>query len=179
VKNKVKIGVFIALSLVGLLIGFFFSGYINLLLTGGAPELNQLQPRFIMASLMESDSHQMLAICIGLVIEAGIGVVTFMSHKETYESDTSAITKGIKTPIAIGQGQHGTARWMNVAERRQAFSVYRLDRRETPFLELLEEGEREQEEVMNFEEETEKTREAADENSAENTVADMAAQSAE
>ena len=130
-KARVKFSIFIILSLIGLTAGFFFAGYLNLLLSGGSIDnVSAMRPANLPAGFMADERQRMLTFCMWLVIEAGIAVVILLSRKESFESETLDVTKGIKTPIAIGQGQHGTARWMTGAEKREAFSVYRMDRRE-------------------------------------------------
>ena len=150
-KIKFKIGLFVFISVIGLIIGFFFSGYINLLLSGGnIDDLSALRLATIMASMAENERHRMLALCVELVIVSGIAALMLMSRRETFESDTLAVAGSIETPVAIGQGQHGTARWMNAVEKRKAFSVYRLDRRELPYSELHEAGKQERKEMSEF-----------------------------
>jgi len=162
-KTKVKIGLFILLSLIGITIGFFFAGYLNLLFSGGSIDgLSAIRPEKIFAGIMSDERQRMLTLCIWLVIEAGIAALILLSRKETFESDTINITNGIKTPIAIGQGQHGTARWMTPEEKRKVFSVYRLDSREMPYSALLKEGMRERKEVMKYSDELEKPDSAGD-----------------
>ena len=76
-----------------------------------------------------------------------------MSRRETFESDTSEVAGSIQTPVAIGQGQHGTARWLKPAERRKAFALYRLGAQEPIFAALLEAGARDRKEVRDHVEE--------------------------
>jgi len=97
---------------------------------------------------MSNERHRLLTLCIELVIVAGIAALMLMSRKKTYESDTSAIAGSIQTPVAIGQGQHGTARWMQRSERQKAFAVYRLDESETQFAALLKAGAQDRKEVQ-------------------------------
>ena len=146
-KTKAKIVLFIFLSAIGLTVGFFFSGYVDLMLTSGTPEISRLHPSLLMVGIMENERHRMLTLCIEIVILTGIAAFILMSGRETFESDTSNITKNIKTPIAIGQGQHGTAKWMTRKEKRIVFSVYRLDSREPLYNALLLDGERDREEL--------------------------------
>jgi type IV secretion system protein VirD4 len=147
-KTKFKIGLFLVLSIIGLIIGFFFAGYINLLLTGGSlDDISALHPDAIIESLTINERHRMLTLCIELVTVAGIAALMLVSRRETFESDTSAIAGTIKTPVAIGQGQHGTARWLKKAEQKKAFSVYRLDESEMLFGALLDAGEHDRKEV--------------------------------
>ena len=153
-KTKVKIGLFVLLSLIGLTAGFFFSGYLNLLFSGGSVgDISAIRPAKIIAGVISDRRQRMLTLCVELVIETGIAALVLLSRKETFESDTVNVTNGIKTPIAIGQGQHGTARWMKADEKRLAFSVYRLDSWETPYSKLLKEGRRERREVMEYQDE--------------------------
>ena len=127
-KAKAKIILFLILSIIGLVIGFFFSGYINLVLSGGnINDIAALYPAVIISSLVENERHRMLTLCVELVIVTGIAALILMNRKETFESETSAIAGSIKTPISIGQGQHGTARWMKKTEQQKAFAVYRLN----------------------------------------------------
>ena len=150
-KTKLKIILFIFFSLIGLTIGFFFSAYINLLLSGGSiDDLSALHPAVIMASLKADDRHRMLTLCVEFVIVAGIAALMLMSRKETYESDTTAIAGSINTPIAIGQGQHGTARWLKPSERKKAFAVYYLEGSEQYFGALLDAGARDRKEVKTY-----------------------------
>jgi type IV secretion system protein VirD4 len=150
-KTKAKLFLFVLLSLFGLAAGFFFAGYLNLLFSGGGISgLAALRPENLLAGFASDSRQRMLSLCVMLAIEAGIAALMLLSRKETFESDIVSITKGIKTPVAIGQGQHGTARWMRAEEKRKAFSVYRLDSREISYFKLLKEGRREWKEVAAY-----------------------------
>ncbi|MDR2903674.1 MAG: hypothetical protein LBU77_04135, partial [Clostridiales bacterium] len=134
--------------IIGLIIGFFFAGYINLLLTGSSlDDISALHPDAIIASLAVNERHRMLTLCVELVTVAGIAALMLMSRRETFESDTSAIAGTIKTPVAIGQGQHGTARWLKKSEQQKTFSVYRLDESDMMFAALLDAGAHDRKEV--------------------------------
>ena len=167
-KTKVKILLFLFLSVIGLVAGFFFSGYINLILSGGnINDITALHPAAIMSSLAENERHRLLTLCVELVIVAGIAALLLMSRKETFESETSAIAGSIKTPVAIGQGQHGTARWLKKTERQKAFALYRLGSDEPIFTALLEAGARDIKEVMTYkDDETKKSANATEAGSA-------------
>jgi len=150
-KTKMKIMLFIFLSVIGLVIGFFFAGYVNLLLSGGnIDNISALRPGVLLASLTTDARYRLLTLCVEFVIVAGIAALMLMSRRETFESDTSAIAGSIQTPVAIGQGQHGTARWMKKAERQKAFAVYHLDESTPNFTALLKAGARDRKEVSKF-----------------------------
>lgn len=57
-----------------------------------------------------------------------------------YESDLDTITPEIKTPRAVGQYQHGSARWMSDAEKEKAFDSFILDPNDPVMRELLKTG---------------------------------------
>ena len=153
-KTKLKITLFIFLSAIGLIVGFFFAGYINLLLSGGnIDDITSLRPALIVSSLAANERHRMLTLCVELVIVAGIAALVLMSRRETFESDTTAVAgSSIQTPVAIGQGQHGTARWLKKSEQLKAFAVYQLDGSELNFAALFEAGARDKKEVTKFDE---------------------------
>ncbi|MDR1330370.1 MAG: hypothetical protein LBK23_12295 [Oscillospiraceae bacterium] len=147
-KTKMKILLFIFLSAIGAVIGVFFAGYINLLLLGGnADDISALRPTALIESLAADERHRLLTLCVCFVIVSGIAALMLTSRRETFESDTSAVAGSIQTPVAIGQGQHGTARWLRPAERKKAFALYRLGENEKIFAALLEAGARDRKEI--------------------------------
>ena len=152
-KTKMKIGIFLLLSLIGLIIAFFFSAYLNLLLSGQrVDDPSVLNPAKIIESLAHNERHRQLALCFGLVVIAGAGALTLMNRRETYEADTSPVAGDISTPVAIGQGQHGTARWLRKSERPKAFNIYHLHKSDQVFAALLEAGASDTREVANYKE---------------------------
>jgi type IV secretion system protein VirD4 len=154
-KTRMKILLFAFLSVIGMIIGNFFAGYINLLLSGGnADDISALRPAALIKSLAADERHRLLTLCVCFVIVAGIAALMLTSRRETFESDTSAIAGSIQTPVAIGQGQHGTARWLKPAERKKAFALYRIGTDEKIFAALLEAGARDRKEIDEHYEET-------------------------
>ncbi|MDR1321171.1 MAG: hypothetical protein LBK56_07055 [Gracilibacteraceae bacterium] len=147
-KTKMKIMLFIFLSAIGLVAGFFFAGYVNLLLTGGNMKgIAALRPAALLDSFTTDERYRLLTLCVSFVTESGIAALMLMSRRETFESDTSAVAGSISTPVAVGQGQHGTARWLKPAERGKAFALYRLEQAEPIFAALLEAGARDRKEI--------------------------------
>ena len=72
-------------------------------------------------------------------------------------SGTAPIAGEIHTPVSIGQGQHGTARWLRKSERHKAFNIYYLDKCDHVFADLLEAGECDIKEVDAYQESPEKS----------------------
>ena len=56
------------------------------------------------------------------------------------ESDLDTITPEIQTPRAVGQYQHGSARWMTDSEKDKAFDSYILDPHNPTIRQLLDTG---------------------------------------
>lgn len=65
--------------------------------------------------------YLMLFLFILLLFEILILAVISMNNKNVFESSVGKITNKIKTPTAIGQGQHGTSRWMKKEEFDKSF----------------------------------------------------------
>ena len=57
-----------------------------------------------------------------------------------YRSNMQQITPKIKTPCADGQGQFGTARWMNPEEIGEYYSIWKVPSHQEWFQQLLEAG---------------------------------------
>lgn len=152
-KFKVKLLSFIVIASIGLTAGFFFSGLINFALTGlqlpgteaSTPAKNTsiavaIAPDAILKSLKENHRHSLLLLGIEFIVVCGSAVVLLMGRRETYESDTRAVTGFIQTPVAVGQGQHGTARWLKQSERKKTFAVYSITTKNHLFAALLDAG---------------------------------------
>ena len=48
-------------------------------------------------------------------------IILFSMEKESYSSEVDKITNNIVTPKAVGQGQHGTSRWLTHKEFKKKF----------------------------------------------------------
>lgn len=66
-----------------------------------------------------------------------------------YRSDMQQITPDIQTPRAAGQGQFGTARWLDPKEITRFFGVWRVPQKDPAFQALLAAGEKDREEIIN------------------------------
>ena len=53
-----------------------------------------------------------------------LAVMFFLTNMRPYESDLDTITPEIKTPKAVGQYQHGSARWMSDAEKAKPLTAF-------------------------------------------------------
>jgi len=62
----------------------------------------------------------------GLV--ALIAVLFFFTNLRPYQSNLVEITPDIKTPVSVGQYQHGSARWLKDEEKEKVFDSFVLDK---------------------------------------------------
>lgn len=72
----------------------------------------------------------------------------FSRQHVQYKSSTVQICPGIETPVADGQGQYGTARWMSEQELTSVFLSVRVDPNDELLRELRKAGRDDLEEVI-------------------------------
>ncbi|MEM5767943.1 MAG: hypothetical protein AAGU32_06600 [Bacillota bacterium] len=78
-----------------------------------------------------------------LFLTLSAAAVLFMLFEHSYinyKSEMQTVTPAIKTPKAEGQGQYGTARWMEKDEIPDAFTVVQIDRNNPLICRLMDEG---------------------------------------
>ncbi|MBQ9168516.1 MAG: hypothetical protein IJX67_08945 [Oscillospiraceae bacterium] len=91
--------------------------------------------------LVLADSRVLQFYLVYLVAVALLLVwVLVSSNYLKYRSDMQRITPKIKTPCAAGQGQFGTARWMEQEEIGEYFSIWKVPEHQEWFQQLLEAG---------------------------------------
>ena len=75
--------------------------------------------------------------------------VLVCSNYLNYRSNMQQITPDILTPCAAGQGQFGTARWMQHTEAHRFFGVWKIAKRQEWFNRLIATGKTSYKEVAN------------------------------
>lgn len=81
----------------------------------------------------------LLLVGIAWAMMCGVGL--------QYRTEMQRVTPDIYTPIAAGQGQFGTARWMADSKKYHAFSSWKISRRQ--LRPLIEAGETDSKEIEN------------------------------
>ena len=138
-KTKQKILICAMIFISGTVLNLFFSTAVHGLLTREITRLSLLPIGECLASLFSSRQHLMLYLGLqGFVCV--LAVMFFLTNMRPYESDLDTITPEIKTPKAVGQYQHGSARWMSDAEKEKAFDNFILDPDDSAMRELLKTG---------------------------------------
>lgn len=87
--------------------------------------------------------NQKVLIFFLLFLALSATAVLFMLFEHSYikyKSNMQIITPAIKTPKSEGQGQYGTARWMEKSEIPNAFTVVQTDANAPLIRQLIEEG---------------------------------------
>lgn len=69
-----------------------------------------------------------------------MAVMYFFTNLRPYQSDLVEITPDIKTPVPVGQYQHGSARWLKDKEKDKAFDSFILDPSHPQIVELIKTG---------------------------------------
>ncbi|WP_242853210.1 hypothetical protein [Pseudobacteroides cellulosolvens] len=77
--------------------------------------------------MANSKQHLMLFLFFqGLVVV--MAVMFFFTNLRPYQSNLVEITPEIKTPVPVGQYQHGSARWLKDEEKDKVFDSFVLDK---------------------------------------------------
>ena len=94
-------------------------------------ELTQSHFKFTnMIEIIQTDEHTMMLF---LALLAVIGIVylalsfSLTGKSDYYQARKVEITDKIKTPASMGQGQHGTAKWLTERQIKRTFSTCVLD----------------------------------------------------
>jgi hypothetical protein len=92
-----------------------------------------------LSSIATSQQHFLLFLCSqGFVLI--LAAVFFLTNMRPYQSSLDCITPEIQTPVAVGQYQHGSAKWLSVQEKDEAFDSFVLEPNDTFIRGLIERG---------------------------------------
>jgi type IV secretion system protein VirD4 len=115
--------------------GFFMSTLLHLSLSGADLKLS---PAESLLSLGSDRRH----VELFLLITSLSLVVFFLIGKSggAFKTSIAQITPQIETPVAHGQFQHGSARWLHDKEKDGLFANYRIERRFTTMVDRMRHG---------------------------------------
>lgn len=138
-KTKPKLIISAMIFVLGGVLNLFFSTALHSLLTRTTTTLKFMPLAVCFESLVSSKQHLMLFLLIqGFFLL--MAVLFFTANLYPYKSDLEEITPDIKTPKAVGQFQHGSARWLTEAEKNKSFSSFVLSPHDKTIKELLDTG---------------------------------------
>lgn len=112
-KRKI---VLIVGTLMSIVIGLTISTFLHIMLKKlSMQEFNMLY------EIATNREYLKLFLFITGIIEVLIIATCFMRDSNSFESSVVKVTNNIETPIAVGQGQHGTSRWLTDSEFKNKF----------------------------------------------------------
>lgn len=136
-KQKALLASFIIL--LGSIGSLFISSFLHLMLSGKSTSIKLLPLPSIIESLFLNRPHLLLFICLQSIVLL-LAVLFFVMNSQPYQSQLRQVAPGIETPVATGQHQHGSARWLQKDEWSQAFDHCTLDLRHPLIQHLLDTG---------------------------------------
>jgi hypothetical protein len=138
-KKKPKLIICSLIFIVGGFTNIFFSTAVHGLLSRQITVLKLSPINECLESMLMSRQHLMLFFCLqGFVLV--MAFMYFFTNLRPYQSDLVEITPDIKTPVSVGQYQHGSARWLKDEEKDKAFDSFILDPNHPQIRELIETG---------------------------------------
>lgn len=138
-RTKQKLIICFIFFMVGAVINIFFSMTVHGILSGQIGSLKLFTINECLRSIFMIRQHLILFLCFqGFILL--MAVIYFLTNLRPYQSDLVEITPDIKTPIPVGQYQHGSARWLNETEKEKAFDSFILDPNHPQVMELIESG---------------------------------------
>jgi len=126
VKLKQKVWLACFIVMLGSIATLFLSTALHLLLSGKADSFQLSSLPLMLESLGSNRSHLLLFLCLQGIILL-LAMLFFFLNSQPYQSQLRQVAPGIETPIATGQHQHGSARWLRKEEWSQSFDHYTLD----------------------------------------------------
>lgn len=86
--------------------------------------------------IASEDKARMLFFALQAICAILVGMILLSRKGRVFESEMADITDKIRTPVAAGQRQHGSAQWLPKAEFGKAFASYTIDP-DNPFIKGL------------------------------------------
>ncbi len=138
-KTKPKLIICAAIFILGGIANVFFSTALHNILSGQMKTLAMTGFAEGIQSIAASGQHLRLFLCTqGFALI--LAVVFFLTNMRPYQSHLNSVTPDIQTPAAVGQYQHGSAKWLNDKEKDKAFESFVLDPDDKEIAELLRSG---------------------------------------
>jgi type IV secretion system protein VirD4 len=138
-KTKPKLILCAVIFILGAAVNVFFSTALHNILSGQMKTLAMTGFFEGIRSIAASGQHLRLFLCTqGFTLI--LAVVFFLTNMRPYQSHLNSVTPEIQTPAAVGQYQHGSAKWLNDNEKDKAFESFVLDPDDAQIAELLRNG---------------------------------------
>ena len=120
--NKRKVGIIAVLSMLNIPLSIFLSATIHTKLA-----------KIEFSEIVVDKQLLLLFFLVYLLVEVMIFMLFGFNSRNNFRSGTVSITDNLKTPEIMGQGQHGTARWLTKREFKRIFKCNTLSDTSTTF----------------------------------------------
>jgi hypothetical protein len=125
--------------LIGCFVSVFFSTALHNILSGQMKTMAFTGFFECVGSIAADRQHFMLFLCLS-GFSFILSIVFFLTNMRPYQSNLKTVTPDIQTPAAVGQYQHGSAKWLSDKEKDKAFENFILDPNDPQIRELLRSG---------------------------------------
>lgn len=106
-------------------IGFLSAGFLHGFLTG---QVNKLNLPYLFGLLFSNRTFRLLFLLLFILVF--LAMIVLMLEDKPYKSELKTIAHGIEIPLAAGQLQHGSARFMTEAEVEKNFATVVLRKKD-------------------------------------------------
>ena len=139
-KLRVKIFMLCVAMLTGGVASVFLSSIIHFQMRRITLTPDSLKPAHCLQSIASDRQHLALFLCLCgvFLLLSVLLMVSNISGK--YESDMKQITPNIKTPVAAGQRQNGSAQWLAKSKIKEAFAIVKTGWENPTIKELMDHG---------------------------------------
>lgn len=120
--NKRKFGIVAVLSILNIPLSIYLSAIIHTKLA-----------KIEFSQIVVDKQLLLLFFLVYLLFEIVFIMLFGLGNKNVFQNETVSVTDKLKTPEIMGQGQHGTARWLSKKEFKKAFKCNTLSDTNTTF----------------------------------------------
>lgn len=122
-----RLAIFLILLLLTIPICMYISTIIHFSLNNIFTTISDIRFSSAINSIFSDEQHLKVYSLLQFLFAIFLILVSFFQRDNIFESKLGNITDKIKTPFIVGQGQHGTARWLKPKEFCKVFSRNVLD----------------------------------------------------
>lgn len=122
-----KLIIFIILVLLTIPICLYIAGIVHFVITNQFTSISNMKFNIILDSVINDKQCQKLYFLTQALITLFLLFIAFIQKENIYASSLVNITDNIRTPVVVGQGQYGTARWLKSKEFETTFKKNVLD----------------------------------------------------
>lgn len=116
-----RLATFMVLLFLTIPICLYISTIIHFSLKDTFTTISDINFRTVISSIFSDGQHFKVYFLLQFLFTIFLTLVSFFQKDNIFESKLGNITDKIKTPFIVGQGQHGTARWLKPKEFSKVF----------------------------------------------------------